>query len=56
MNTPNLRDLIHEYGREMEAAGRNGALGNTGMLGTEEESRRRAERLYDEIERRLRSR
>ncbi|MET7867997.1 hypothetical protein [Micromonospora taraxaci] len=50
MNEPTLLDLIREYGRTMDVAGRFDAVGNEAAGETE----RAAERLFDEIERRVR--
>ncbi|MDW3849635.1 hypothetical protein NMK34_23765 [Micromonospora sp. BRA006-A] len=49
MNEPTLLELIREYGRAMDAAGRHDARGSAaaGPMA------RTAERLMDEIERRL---
>ncbi|WP_371409711.1 hypothetical protein OHA01_26485 [Micromonospora zamorensis] len=50
MNEPTLLELIREYGRQMDAAGRDDAMGRDEAG----QSLRRGERLLDEIERRLR--
>ncbi|MDG4798998.1 hypothetical protein [Micromonospora sp. WMMD980] len=49
MNEPTLMELIREYGRTMDVAGRYAALGSAAAGPSE----RQAGRLYDEIERRI---
>ncbi|RBQ05142.1 hypothetical protein DQE82_26700 [Micromonospora sp. LHW51205] len=49
MTEPTLMDLIREYGRTKDAAGRYRALGSAAAGQTE----RQADRLHDAIERRI---